>query len=82
MVRDPGGTEVEAAFTPWTVDRAVTIFWLHRVGAPIPKNSPVREGLWGPLAPDRYPLVSAYDRDGRLIADARIRPSGWEQKGG
>lgn len=82
VVRDPGGTEVEAAFTAWTADPGVTIFWVHRVGAPIPKSPLVREGVWEPLAPDRYPLVSAYDGGGRLIADARIRPTGWEQKGG
>jgi len=79
---DPEGGEVEAAFTPWTRDPAVTIFWVHRRGAPIPKNVAVREGLWEPLAPDRYPLVSAYDGGGRRIADARIRPSAYEQKGG
>ena len=82
VVRDPEGGEVEAAFTPWTRDPAVTIFWVHRRGAPIPKNVAVREGLWEPLAPDRYPLVSAYDGGGRRIADARIRPSAYEQKGG
>jgi hypothetical protein len=82
VVRDPDGTEVGASFTTWTKDPAVAIFWVHRKGSPIPQNVPVREGLWEPLAPDRYPLVSAYDGGRRLIAEARIRPSGFEQKGG
>jgi hypothetical protein len=81
-VRDPDGTEAEATFTTWTKDPDVAIFWVHRKGSAIPENVPVGGGVWEPLAPDRYPLVSAYDSERRLIAEARIRPSGWQQKGG
>jgi hypothetical protein len=82
VVRDPSGTGSEASFTTWTRDPAVVIFWVQRKGSRIPENVAVREGVWEPLAPDRYPLVSAYDDGRRLIAEARIRPSGFEQKGG
>ena len=72
----PGGGPVEARFVRWSPDPGVVIFWLRRAGPPIPPNRTVDNGTQ-PYGPDRYPLVSAYDRDGRAVASARIRPLPW-----
>jgi hypothetical protein len=74
----PGSAPVEAKYVRWSLDPSVSFFWLRRRGAPIPSNSPSgHEGLMVPLAPERYPLFSAYDRAGRLIASVRLRPEAY-----
>lgn len=82
IVCDDHGSVVEARFAQWSRDRSVTIFWLHRRGDPVPENTPAGEGRTVPLAPVRYPLISAYDQAGRVIGATRLRPPGTEQKGG
>jgi hypothetical protein len=77
-----GGATVEARYTPWTARPEFTVFWLRRHGKPAPSVSPVGEGRWEPLAPERYPLLTAYGPDGKVIATDRLRPPGVEQKGG
>jgi hypothetical protein len=77
-----GGTTVEARYAPWNVNPSYTLFWLRRHGDPIPANTPAEEGVWRPLAPERYPLLTAYGRDGKVVATDRLRPDAFEQKGG
>jgi hypothetical protein len=68
-----GGT-VEAAFTRWTADPSVTVFWLRRGGSPIPHNSPLGGDRDTPLAPELYPLITVYDVQGHPVAASRVRP--------
>ena len=77
-----GGATVEARYTPWSAVPTVTAFWLRRSGKPVPAHAPAGEGRWEPLAPERYPLLTAYGRDGKVVATDRLRPPGFEQKGG
>jgi hypothetical protein len=68
------GRTIEAKFTRWSADPAVTIFWMRGHGGPIPKNVPVGDGHNEPLDPSMYPLISAYDDTGKVIAENRLRP--------
>jgi len=76
------GVTVEARYTRWSIDPMVTIFWLQRSGSPIPANRDVGDGRTEPLEPERYPLLTAYDSAGQVIATIRIRPEATQQKGG
>jgi hypothetical protein len=82
IVIEAGGHSVDAAFTSWSHDPRVTIFWLQRAGEPLPDNTAAGEGRWDPLPPESYPLVTAYDQTGNAIDSARLRPPATEQKGG
>lgn len=71
-----------AWFAPWTEDPAVVVFWLPRRGAPIPEPSLFEPGRALAVAEEFYPLLRAYDADGRILATSRLRSPGWEQRGG
>jgi hypothetical protein len=74
----PESDPVEAKFVRWSRDPSVSFFWLRRRGTPLPSNSPSgHDGLMVPLAPERYPLFSAYDSAGRMIASVRLRPEAY-----
>jgi hypothetical protein len=78
VCQPPDGTVVEAKFARWSRDPSISFFWLRRRGTPIPSNSPSgHEGLMVPLAPDRYPLFTAYDRAGKVIGSVRLRPEAY-----
>ncbi|WP_432994310.1 hypothetical protein [Dactylosporangium sp. CA-233914] len=77
-----GGTTYEAKFARWTPKPGVTVFWLHRKGDPIPGNVSNRPGETTPLPEEHYPLLTAYDAKGEVLATERIRPDATEQKGG
>jgi hypothetical protein len=79
--QDAGAT-VEARYARWSTNRSITVFWLQRHGQPVPDNIPDGAGGTTPLPPERYPLFTAYDRDGSTIATERLRPYATEQKGG
>jgi hypothetical protein len=76
------GVTAEAHYTRWSTNRSVTVFWLQRHGRPVPDNVPDGPGRTAPLPPEHYPLITAYDHDGREIAAERLRPGATEQKGG
>jgi hypothetical protein len=82
IVSRNGDEVTEARFARWSRDPSISIFWLRRRGLPIPPNTHPDEAHSVPLAPERYPLISAYDKAGHLIGSARLRPSGTELKGG
>lgn len=67
---------VEAKYTRWSRDSEVTIFWLRRVGEPYPGLRLADDGSEQPAAPERYPLVTAYDGTGNVIGQERLRPPG------
>jgi hypothetical protein len=75
---DDKGHVTDAAYTTSTYDKTVVLFWVVRQGNPIPENSQIDIGHSTPLAPELYPLVTAY-RDGAAIASARMRPSATTQ---
>lgn len=70
------GKVVEAKYTRWSHDPQVTIFWLRRVGEPYPALRPADDGSQQPAAPERYPLITAYDETGKVICQERLRPQG------
>jgi hypothetical protein len=77
----PGGDPVEAKFTPWSRDPSISFFWLRRPGTRIPSNIPSgNNGAMVPLAPERYPLFSAYDSAGKLIGSLRLRPEAYQPR--
>jgi hypothetical protein len=80
IVCEDNGIRVEAQFTPWSEDAAVTVFWLRRQGSPVPHNTPAGPGRTVPLEPERYPLLTVYGTDGRVSATSRIRPSATAQR--
>jgi hypothetical protein len=67
VVAPPDRDPVEARYVRWSVDPGVVLFWLRRTGPPVSSGAP-------PGPPDRYPLVTAYDDGGRVVASVRIRP--------
>lgn len=85
---EDGGQLFEAWFTSWNHDEEFTLFWVQRPGQPIPDSTPTTDPnrpectIWAPAEPERYPLVTAYDIAGDVIASARIRPQGGGQCGG
>lgn len=76
------GTTVQARFARWSIKPTITIFWLQRTGKPVPRNVELGVGRSSPLAMEHYPLITAYDANGKTIVDMRIRPPETEQKGG
>jgi hypothetical protein len=80
IVCEDNGIRVEAQFTQWSENAAVTVFWLRRQGSPVPDNTPAGPGRMVPLEPERYPLLTVYDTDGRVSATSRIRPPGTAQR--
>jgi len=82
IVSELAGREVEAKYVRWSEDTSISIFWLRHQGPGIPPNTQVDEVHRVPLAPQRYPLFSAYDSAGHLIGSTRLRPAGTELKGG
>ncbi|MBV1856099.1 hypothetical protein [Catellatospora tritici] len=82
LVCEAEGARTAASFTPWSEDRSVYVYWLVRHGRPLPDPTPVRDGLWLPLSDEHYPLCTAYDGDGRVLGSSRLKPPGWEQRGG
>jgi hypothetical protein len=75
IVADGYGESVPAAFTTWTADPSVTVFWLVRSGPPIPSPSPVGDGRSVGLPPENYPLLTVY-HDDTVVASTRIRTTG------
>ena len=69
-----GDQLVAARFTAWSADPSVTIFWLRRSGTPVPASTPSGTGLQVPLAPEKYPLITAYGPDGAVLSQARLGP--------
>lgn len=70
------GHVVEAKFTQWSHDSSVTIFWLRREGSPYPPLRLAGDGAQKPADAEQYPLITAFDASGTVIAQARLRPTG------
>lgn len=76
------GKSYDAAFTTWSADASVVVFWLHRAGTPAPHESPVNADGYRPIPDEKYPLITAYDAAGNVMATQRLKNPPSELKGG